>query len=552
MHRIRRQILELDLPHERGAAQLAQRAADLFQAKVLPLLDEVFSRMAPDQRIMRLQRLEIQLPTLPETGFDGAFVEACLRQITAGLEELAAEAAADPEAVVWFTEDEKIMEVAYCYLQYGFMPWYAHAWSVAALAEKVAALVARAPAAMAAKLSPIFNNSRQPGLRLVAQFPPDVAAALLEAVYSAPAGRLETWLVTAVADLQPANAPAHLRTPESLQRRLLQALLETGALAAFLLETQPARQWIWLNQHCPHLWQNEALAPWLPSAAAPGLETPAAASPIGLPQMPLSATSPVEANEDATRAGHAADAARRPAQSQDNTTVRHAESPSEIQPGAQIRPPTDSAIQPEPVQGHNPTPTDEVPTTAHRPSAAAPASTPHPGIPWPLRREESLMVASAGLVLLAPYLPPFFSNLELGLADAPPERRWQAACLLHYLAAGPSTHEEPALLMPKLLAGLPWDEPMPADIALSNEAQAEGEALLRAVIQNWPALKNTSPDGLRSAFLQRPGLLSWSEGRDGWLLRVERQSLDFLLDQLPWGFSVIKHPWMEKMLVVEW
>jgi hypothetical protein len=156
------------------------------------------------------------------------------------------------------------------------------------------------------------------------------------------------------------------------------------------------------------------------------------------------------------------------------------------------------------------------------------------------------------LVLLAPYLPPFFSNLGLSLTEASPAQRWQAAGLLHYLAAGPSAPEEPALLMPKLLAGLPWDEPLPADLVLHDDAQREGEALLQAVIQNWPVLKNTSPDGLRTAFLQRPGLLSWSEGRDGWRLRVERQGLDILLDQLPWGFSIIKHPWMDKMLMVEW
>jgi len=73
---------------------------------------------------------------------------------------------------------------------------------------------------------------------------------------------------------------------------------------------------------------------------------------------------------------------------------------------------------------------------------------------------------------------------------------------------------------------------------------------LIAVINHWEVLKNTSADGLREAFLQRRGKLSRVDG--GWLMQVEQRAIDVLLNKLPWGISIIKLPWMNEMLFVEW
>jgi len=75
--------------------------------------------------------------------------------------------------------------------------------------------------------------------------------------------------------------------------------------------------------------------------------------------------------------------------------------------------------------------------------------------------------------------------------------------------------------------------------------------LLQAVIGHWDALRNTTPDGLRGTFLTRPGKLSQRPDGD-YLLQVESQSFDILLERLPWGIGVVKLPWMERMLWVEW
>jgi hypothetical protein len=161
-----------------------------------------------------------------------------------------------------------------------------------------------------------------------------------------------------------------------------------------------------------------------------------------------------------------------------------------------------------------------------------------------------LYVDCAGLILLHPFLPSLFETL--GVADdgriLQPER---ALCLLHFLATGQESAPEYALALPKLLCNIPLETPVAALTGLTGPDKDEAMALLEAVIGHWQALRNTSPDGLRGTFLVRPGKLSL-RGDGDYLLRIETQTFDILLDDLPWGISIVKFPWMEKLLWVEW
>lgn len=160
-----------------------------------------------------------------------------------------------------------------------------------------------------------------------------------------------------------------------------------------------------------------------------------------------------------------------------------------------------------------------------------------------------IYVENAGMILLHPFLPQLFHTL--GMAEGgrlvQPER---ALCLLHFLATGQTTAPEYQLVLPKILCGLPLNMPVEADVALTATELEEASALLAAVLRHWEALRNTSPDGLRGAFLLRPGKISLRHG--DWLLQVETQTCDILLDPLPWAISAVKLPWMEKLLWVEW
>lgn len=169
----------------------------------------------------------------------------------------------------------------------------------------------------------------------------------------------------------------------------------------------------------------------------------------------------------------------------------------------------------------------------------------------------AIYVANAGLALLNPFLPHFFERLSVLHADDGGKPRMadlhsasRAVHLLQYLVDERLDTPEPELAFNKLLCGMSVTDPITPSI-LPEDADLElCEQLLEAVIANWRGIEQSSASGLRETFLQREGrLLNVDEQ---WRLTVQRKTLDVLLDQIPWSFSVIYHPWITQSLHVTW
>jgi hypothetical protein len=157
------------------------------------------------------------------------------------------------------------------------------------------------------------------------------------------------------------------------------------------------------------------------------------------------------------------------------------------------------------------------------------------------------------VVLLHPFLERFFRHLGLATGDTPLaslEDRVRAVHLLHHLATGHPPADEHDTTLLKVLGGLPIAYPLPRDVPVSLEERHEAETLLTAAIRHWDKLRNTSPAGLREAFLQREGKLVTRP--EGPRLIVEQRPVDVLLDSLPWSLSVVRLPWMAAPLWVDW
>ena len=166
--------------------------------------------------------------------------------------------------------------------------------------------------------------------------------------------------------------------------------------------------------------------------------------------------------------------------------------------------------------------------------------------------EEGIYLANAGTVLLHPFLPAFFKNLQLieqeNFKDILSHQK--ALYLLHYLATGNTKPGEHELVIAKVLCSWPLEEPVGNLVNLTEEELNKSNELLLSAIQQWSILKSTSPDGLRESFLQRKGKLF--RKNDTLILQVEHSSIDMLLGHLPWNLGIIKLPWMHDILKVEW
>ena len=169
------------------------------------------------------------------------------------------------------------------------------------------------------------------------------------------------------------------------------------------------------------------------------------------------------------------------------------------------------------------------------------------------RVADTYYITNAGLVLAYPFIAPLLQRT--GLMDDKqqffPDANGHAAALLQHLAYESPIMEENDLPLNKLLTGLqPTAFVDPALFGYTPLMQRECEDVLHAVITHWSVLRNTSVAGIRETFFQRDGKLT--PRTDGWLLQVDSRGVDVLLASLPWSIGIIKLPWMDSMLYVEW
>ncbi|MDY0961170.1 contractile injection system tape measure protein [Massilia sp. CFBP9026] len=208
-------------------------------------------------------------------------------------------------------------------------------------------------------------------------------------------------------------------------------------------------------------------------------------------------------------------------------------------------------VQVETPRAPAPAPTAAAPTVDDRPAPAdAPASA--GDATQVVRDGEFIYLDNAGLVLLGHFLPRLFAMLKLTVdgAFAGPAAAGRAVHLLQFVASGASGAPAHALPLNKLLCGLAPEEPVAADVVLTQAERQGAEEMLRAFIAQWRGVENSSADGLRGAFLMRRGRLEPDGQR--WQIRVSHGQMDMLLDRLPWSFSTIRLPWMAAPLLVHW
>lgn len=165
------------------------------------------------------------------------------------------------------------------------------------------------------------------------------------------------------------------------------------------------------------------------------------------------------------------------------------------------------------------------------------------------KKNNFYMVSHAGLVILNPYLSPFFKNC--GLVDNKGQLKDPelAVCLLNYLATGKEDFREEHMLFEKFLCNFPIESALHPK-KISNELKIKCNELLENILQNWDVLKSSSIELLRFEFIQRPGKLELD--KEFPIVRLERKTQDILVDRIPWNISINKLPWKKKMFHTIW
>ena len=570
-HRVQRLLLDLAGMPAGDAPALQAAAQRQLQQHLVPLLDALCTRLGDPRQVQRIDRLEIDLGAWPADAWaaDGDAAAALRQQFEHNLTRQLSDALQQASTV---QTDAEL--VASC-LHAGHLPWWADAADRGQLQRALDTLLAGPVQPGLAWLPP--PDADAPALqRLVAALADAPLAGLASRLQGLPDAPMLDWarLLAAIAHAL-GHSPRALR--QAWWREALAAALHPGAAQrpawADALQRLPARLGVETTPLAA-AWRR-ALDQVAPAGEAAALAPLWRAIDAVWPASRAVAPAAGDASAAATTlAALVATLQRRPADDPMRAWL-----PWLGQLQHHLRPDTARRLAAALSSGHTaaaanvlqtwlaevPVPAGSPPSMPSAPgvealaallavNAASPA--PAAGLAPPaapqLPPAEALYLANAGLVLVWPFVPQLADRL--GLLEArqfrSPAHAVRLAVLLQCVATGDLEPPEFQLPLNKLLCGLPLDMPMDLDTPITPDEQDECQGLLAAVLQAAPGLGNISVDGLRQAFLQRPGALRMQDGH--WLLQVERATHDVLLGRIPWATSIVRLPWMPRLLQVQW
>lgn len=519
-HMIRQQYVHVELNGtESDGLALQRRLPDLCQQWLTPVIEQTLERCAPPDGHLIIERLEIDVGTLTLESLEQALpdlvseaLEHAIREQV--LTEGGSSAVQEADPVQHKTARQSLNEAFICFLETGSLPWsfrlpegthleqaLLDSWQETATLGTPARMVSDAILQVLAS-----DTVRQ---RLVRQFSPAFLDALLPALSLEAKNAVDEIVAILRSDVL---SPIKIK---SFQQQLWQNVLADVATGRVL----SARRLV--SESWATLPMTTAESTGLASVLEyhwPGITGEISAQTNQIDQM-------------------------------ESTVPTYPESEAKPDPDPIDDPPAPAfgdawGIQKVPE-------TQNIPITQDAEGKRdGPADRETSSIPEHPEAREGIYLQNAGIILLHPFLPRFFAMLNIADQNTllQPER---ALCLLHFLATGQYMPLEYELVLPKLLCNIPLLTPVKTNLDLTDTEVKEAVVLLEAVIGHWNVLRNTSHDGLRGTFLLRPGKVTLRDDGD-WLLQVESNSVDILLDQLPWGISMIKLPWMDTMLWVAW
>ena len=167
--------------------------------------------------------------------------------------------------------------------------------------------------------------------------------------------------------------------------------------------------------------------------------------------------------------------------------------------------------------------------------------------------DEKVQIANAGLVLFHPYLRYVFKDLEW-INDkhqfVNKKAQQKAVLWLQYIINSKSRHPEHSLVLNKILCGWPVNKPLTTRCNFSKKEKLAVQDLIDALKEHWSVLRNTSAHGVVKSFIDRPGMIQ-KTGKN-FLLQIEKNTIDILLESLPFGIQTIKLPWNAYIIHTEW
>lgn len=160
-------------------------------------------------------------------------------------------------------------------------------------------------------------------------------------------------------------------------------------------------------------------------------------------------------------------------------------------------------------------------------------------------------VQNAGLILIHPFIKTFFEHCDL-LHPKTQQLINPELCahLLHYIATGKTNAPEYDMVFEKFLCNIPMHQTINRHLKLSRKHKTQAKNVIESVQYNWISMKKSSVELLQNEFFQRSGKLVVTD--HDYTLIIEQKTQDILLKNLGWGLGLVKLPWKEKFMFINW
>ncbi|MEN0003504.1 MAG: contractile injection system tape measure protein [Bacteroidota bacterium] len=532
-HIIKKQVVDLKVPPSADGGRLQQKVSRLIWKEVVHAMEEVLHQFDQDGSWIQIDRLVLDIGTLQADQLPADFTQKIKHELQRQLETLIRDGSSSDtnEAPTIHTRSPQAAAgAAFLYfLAHGWLPWWSPHKELATL-EAIVAAALPADTALQSSILAKVQQQQHTSLRLLRQASPTLLQQL---------DKHQTYAMLEA--LITHSAALFAVTPSTIR----------ASLHAYLV-AQPLNWWVqapsasFLQQLLIELFQILAKHQEAPKQEQITLLEAVASK----PEIHQLFTAHPLWREAYT-----------------NSIIQWQESPKSTPMAGSASAETTEDSQQQELNDEQEQLTDPILAQAHSISALTESTPPAAtgmGFTMPPSSlgtlndtdevivESSIYTQLSGLVLLHPFLPTLFEAngwVQKGKFLSVPAQE-KAAYFLGWLANGQAEQEEPHLVIPKVLCGLPMKQALPRKLAFSDQEKARGHELLQAVIGHWKALQTTTPEGLQQAFLQRAGKLQAADG--GLELLIEEKTLDILLTKIPWGYSIIRLPWMTQLLFVHW
>lgn len=543
IHTVKRQIIDLEIENSDQAPQIQAEMSRIYRQQIVPLIDQYCTSLSSPNQLHRIDTLEINLGKI---NLDNLETEM-IAKIRPALQEALAQKIQEQEHVAQTegkdTKSQSKFELFVFFMETGFVPWWADTSEPNLINTTIDYLIQASSKPLQQYIAKQITNP-QFLKRLITHVADKQIIAIVS--FLAPAAQqvvkeVMQELITAVSQAQPTTQLNQFIFRQKMWRLILHTTIfvqQTSSSREHFLETAVSilTQELETNlQLQPSHWQQ-----YLPQKSQLQDILRQNNPEILTPNQIVAQKLKMIAHHDDTIYQKLVPLLAQLTISQQRTILTLMPARQETLTD-EIMDAVLKAAQ-------------ETVTNASHPSVTNLLETEHPleNLELDFSHENEIYIDNAGLILLWPFLTHFFDRLGLTIKNqfTDDQAQQQAVALLQYIAIDDTNFPEYQLPLNKLLCGMGIEEVYALETSLKMAELEECTQLLTAVIAQAPILNNMSIPAFRATFLLRQGVL---KSRDGaWLLQVERETYDVVLDRFPWSWEWIKLPWMEAPCRVEW